>query len=116
MPARRKWSCSVLLAYREGRRPVVFVRVTRGCFSPDTQADVQRISEEVAAAARRLPGFHGYQGGLDRGAGRLVAITTWDTMEHAAALRNSIPETVARLLGLGVQLEPAEIYQITVQG
>ncbi len=93
----------------------MYVRVTRGRFNPDTEADVQLVSDEVAAAARRLPGFQTYQGGLDRGAGRLVAITTWDTAEHATALRNAIPETVARLLGLGVQLEPAEIYQITVR-
>jgi hypothetical protein len=94
----------------------VYVRLTRGRFNPDTEADVQRITEEVAALACRLPGFQTYRGGFDRSAGRLVAITTWDSAEHATGLRDAIPETVARLLGLGVQLEPAEIYQISVQG
>jgi hypothetical protein len=92
----------------------MYVRVTRGRFNPETNADVQRLTEEVADVARRLPGFQGYQGGLERGAGRLVAITTWDTAEHATALRDAIPETMAQLFGLGVQLEPAEIYQVTV--
>jgi hypothetical protein len=92
------------------------VRITRGRFDPARIDDVQRVvDEELIPALRRFPGFLDYKGGVNRRTGQVVAITSWDTAEHANFARDAISEMVAALSALGVTLEPADIYEITAQ-
>jgi quinol monooxygenase YgiN len=89
-----------------------YLRVTRGRFEPARAEELVRLSQEIAAAVARLPGCGGYHGGLDRAAGTLVAVSTWDSADHARFPREALGAALTRTLALGVQLEPPEIYEV----
>jgi quinol monooxygenase YgiN len=90
----------------------MYLRVTRGRFDPEHHEELLRLAEEVTTALRRLPGCRGAQFGLDRGGGRLAAVSTWDTAGHAGFSRETLGRLAARLQALGVQLDPPEIYEL----
>jgi hypothetical protein len=93
----------------------MYVRISRGRFNPATEGDVQRVVEEqVVPAMQRLPGLQRYMGGLNRSAGILSAVSLWDTEAHANFSRDVLMGAVPALTALGVTLEPAEIYEVTV--
>lgn len=76
---------------------------------------MKRLTENaLIPAPQRLPGFQGYQGGMDRSAGRLVGSSTWDTGEHAGFTRDQIADALSQLQGAGVQLESAQVYEVMV--
>ena len=90
----------------------MYVRVTRGRFNVDKIDEIQRLIEEtLLPALKQLPGFQSYRGGFNRNAGTLVAISFWDTEEQSQALQARRGPFEA----LGVEFEPAEIFEITVQ-
>jgi hypothetical protein len=89
----------------------MYVRVTRGRFNVDKFDQVQSLIEEtLVPALKQLPGFLGYRGGFNRSAATLVAISFWETEEQTRALQAQR----GRYEALGVEFEPAEIYEITV--
>jgi hypothetical protein len=45
--------------------------------------------------------------------GQLVAVSTWDTEEHARWPRQALGDFVPRLQALGVQLDPPEFFEVT---
>ena len=90
----------------------VHLRVTRGRFEPATYDEFVRLSQDIATAVRRLPGCRSYHGGLDRAAGRLVAVSTWDRADQARFSRDALGEVLTRTLALGAQLEPPEFYEV----
>jgi hypothetical protein len=93
----------------------MFIRVTTGTFDPSREAEVQRWGEEeFIPALRRLPGFRGYYGGVDREGGRIVAISRWETREQADALRERAGEVIGTLSTLGVQIEPGQVFTETL--
>ena len=93
----------------------MFLRITRGSYLPETEADVRQIVEELMIPALRgLPGFQHYYGGVNRSTGALVAVSVWDTEEHANFPREALAGTVPALVGKGVRLELAEIYDVLV--
>jgi hypothetical protein len=90
----------------------MYVRVTHGRFNVDTFYDLQRLVEEtLIPLLNQLPGFHGYHGGVNRSAGTLVSFSFWDTEEQTQVLQAQRGPFEA----LGVEFEPAEIYEIIAQ-
>jgi quinol monooxygenase YgiN len=87
------------------------VRITRGRFDPARAADVERLTGEVADAVKGLPGFVSYQGGLDREAGTIVAISTWESESTANFPREMLGDVIPRVTELA-QLEPPDIYEV----
>ena len=89
-----------------------YLRLTRGHFEPDRYEEVVDLTHAIAAATQRLAGFRGQQHGLDRAGGTLVAVSLWDSAEHARFEREALGPAHARAAALGVGLEPAEVYAV----
>jgi hypothetical protein len=94
----------------------MYVRVSPYSFDPAREQEVVRLSQEqLVPALRQLPGFRRYTGGADRTAGRGVAITEWDDLEHAQSLRDAISGLVQQMANLGLHLEAAQVYEVLIQ-
>ena len=92
------------------------LRITRGQIDAAHVDDVQRtVQEQLIPALVQLPGFQSYNGGINSTTGRLVAVSTWDSVEHATFPRDVINEIIRTLTDLGMVLEAPEIYDIVVQ-
>src|SRR4051794_18628817 len=72
------------------RRNPMYVRVTRGRFQPEQTDAVEALSSDVADAIKVLPGFVAYQGGVNREAGTIVAISSWEDRESAEFPREKL--------------------------
>jgi hypothetical protein len=76
---------------------------------------MQRIVEQqIVPAMQALPGFHRYLGGVNRSNGTITAVSLWDTQAQANFSREVLMGAVPALTAIGVALEPAEIYEITL--
>ena len=73
------------------------------------------LTEDLIATLRRQAGFQSYYGGADRTTGALVALTFWDTQEHAQVDRAALGDILPRLQASGVQMEPTEVYEVVAQ-
>ena len=92
------------------------LRITRGRFDPAAWDDLWRLGEEVLLPAMlRLPGLQSYQSGADRTSGVIVAVSTWETEEQARFSRDALGDILPQLQALGLQLEPPQIYEVTLQ-
>ena len=91
----------------------MYVRITRGRFQPERIDDVEALSSSIAEAIKTLPGFLGYQGGVDRNSSTIVAISNWEDRASAEFPRDKLGDVFDRVTAL-VQLEPAEIYETTI--
>ncbi len=92
----------------------MYLRITRGRFDPARYDEIRPVLEDVLAAVQRLPGFQSYYNGIDRTAGTAVAVSAWDSEEHVRFDRAALGDAIPRLQALGMQLEPAEIYEVIV--
>ena len=95
----------------------MYMRVTRVRFDPARYEETMRVIEDLTATARRFPGFQGTYGGVDRTNGAGVGMSLWDTEEHARFTLDAatLGDLLPRLQAAGVQMEPAEIYEVVVQ-
>jgi hypothetical protein len=93
----------------------MYLRITRGRFDPARYNEVMGIVQDVVTALHRQPGFQTYYNGVDRTAGTIAAVSTWDTEEHARFDRAVLGDVVSRLQDLGVQLAAPEIYEVVGQ-
>ncbi len=91
----------------------MYVRVTRGRFELEHTDAVEALTSEVADAVRVLPGFVAYQGGVNREAGTVVSISSWEDRGSAEVVREKLGDVIERVTEL-VQLEPAEIFEVMV--
>ena len=89
----------------------MYIRVTRGWLEPAKYDEMARIVPDLTAAIRRLRGCQGFHPGGDRAAGRIVAVSIWDTAEHARWAREALGEVQRRVEATGVRLDPPEIYE-----
>lgn len=92
----------------------MYLRITRGRFDPATYDQLRPLADEVTAAGQRLPGLDRIYQAVDRAAGTVVAVSTFDTEAHARFAREeTLGEVIGRIRALGVQLEPPEVYEVT---
>jgi quinol monooxygenase YgiN len=91
----------------------MYVRITRGRFQPERIDDVEAMASDIADAIKILPGFRGYQGGVDRSTSTIVAISNWEDRGSAEFPRDKLGDVLGRVTAL-VQMEPAEIYEATI--
>jgi hypothetical protein len=90
----------------------MYIRVTRGRFSPANTDDAVRIArDQLVPVLKQRPGFRSYQAGLNHEAGTLIAISAWDTREQAQAAETAR----GPLEALGIRFEAPEIFEVTVE-
>lgn len=93
----------------------MYLRITRTHFDPARYDEVMATAADVVAAIRSQPGFQAYYNGVDRAGGRSAAVSLWDTEEHARLDRAALGDVIPRLLALGVQFDPPEVYEVGAQ-
>jgi hypothetical protein len=93
------------------------IRVAVARYDPVREEEVGRFADdEVIASYRMQPGFQSYVGGRGRRAGEPVAITTWDTRDHAQRSPAFTAKIRPRFAELGIALESEQIFEATTQG
>ena len=96
----------------------MYLRVTRGQWADPAAAVSEattRVLEDLNRTIRGLPGNQSYTGGVDpAGNGRVIAISVWDTEEHARFDPGALSDIGSRLQALGLQIEPSEFFEVTV--
>ena len=93
----------------------MYIRITRGRLDPAKYDQLVSMAKDIEAAVRAAPGCQSYLGGGDRAAGTTVAVSTWDTEEHARLSRDvALAAIMPRLQAMGVQLDPPEVYESLV--
>ena len=93
----------------------MYMRITRGRIDPAQYDEVMAFSEDLVAALRRQPGFQSYYGAGDRTSGAAVAISLWDTKEHAQLDRAALGDVIPRMQALGLQFESTEVFEVAAQ-
>jgi hypothetical protein len=91
----------------------MYMRVTRGSCDPAIADDVVKATHAVSDQIRRQPGYQSLQGGVDRKAGAIIVVSTWDSEQAANFPREALGDAFQQLVALGVQLDPAAIYEAT---
>ena len=98
----------------------MYLRIARMRFDPAQYDDAWALIEALVAEAlvatlRQQPGFQGYYGAGDRTSGTAVAVSLWDTQEHAQLDRAVPDDFIPRAQALGLQFELAEVYEVVAQ-
>jgi hypothetical protein len=89
------------------------VRISRGTFDPSTSEEkLNALTEATADAMRKQPGFVSFQSGLNRQAGTLVSISTWQDEDSANFPREALGPVLGQVMELGIQLEAPEFYEV----
>lgn len=93
------------------------IRITTGRYDPSHEDEVKTMAETtVLSATRPLPGFKSYTGGLDRNAGRLVVVTTWETQEQAHGFRDKLGSDILKQIqDLGIQLDESQVFESVIE-
>jgi hypothetical protein len=91
----------------------MFLRLTRGRFDPARYDAVVPLVPAVTAALQTLPGVQHVHVGIDRATGRTLALTSFDTLEHAQFSRDRLGSVLQPLQALGWEAEAPEIYEAT---
>ncbi len=99
----------------------MYLRINRGTFDPSKAQVVSEMlresEEQLAPALKLLPGLQSYQTGIDTEHGTMIAISTWDTIEHAQSM-GRLPEMNAlrsTFQQYGIVFEPISTYDILWQ-
>ena len=93
----------------------MYLRITRGRFDPAKYDNLLPLTREVDTAVRAMSGCQSMHTAMDRAGGRLAVVSQWDTLEQASFSRETDARTadvVSRILALGAQVEPPEIYEV----
>ncbi len=96
----------------------MYLRINRGTFDPTRShelIEILRASEEtLVPAIKRLAGLQSYHTGIDAASGTMIAMSLWDTVEHAQALSQLAEMNAQRplLQAQGVVFDPVTIYEI----
>ncbi len=93
----------------------MFLRLTRGRFDPAHEEDVKSAVKPVIDAFRELPGLLRYTDAINHELGLFVALTYWDTQEHASFDRALLGDSIVTFTKSGVTLEPSEIYEVDTE-
>ncbi len=99
----------------------MYVRINRGTFDAVKTQDViemlLKTEEKLSPALKKLPGLQSYQTGIDAEHGTMIAISTWDTMEHAQLLSQmpEMNELRSNFQQYGIVFDPISTYDILWQ-
>ena len=92
----------------------MYVRVTSFTYDPAREEDVYKLADEsLIPALKQMDGFVSYTTGGDDETGHGVAISVWDNMEHAAALRDALGSMIQQFEEAGVRLDAPQLYEVT---
>jgi len=99
----------------------MYVRINRGTFDPSKAQDVlemlRKSGAQLSPALKQLPGLQSYQTGIDTERGTMIAISVWDSIEHAQSL-GQLPEMNALrsiFQQYGIVFDPISTYDILWQ-
>lgn len=97
----------------------MYVRTSRAHCDPSECDQVLAGAERMNPSLSQLPGFRSSYWGVDRDKGAFIAVSTWDTREHASFSRDallSVAGSAASItLGPGAAMEPPEIYEVAAE-
>ena len=94
----------------------MYVRITTGNFDPAKEAELQQLTDEkYIPLIQQLPGFHSYLGSIDSVAGRALAITVWDSLEHEQAALQAIGGLAGEIEAASLRLDPTQIFAVMRQ-
>ena len=94
----------------------MYIRITNGRYDASHEDEVKTMVEStVNSAARQLPGFGTYIGGLNHENALLTVITTWETEEQARGFRDLLDaEVLTQIRDMGVELDAPQVYETVV--
>ena len=92
----------------------MYLRITRGTFDPSCLEQATGLAAVVARAMERLPGLQQFFEGIDPGAGTLIAMSMWDTEEHARFPREALGDALRQILIHNIHLDAPQICEIDV--
>jgi hypothetical protein len=92
-----------------------YLRVTRSRVEPSRVDEASQVVQAIVADIRQLPGFQSIVIGGNRATGEALAVTTFDTEEHARWTPDPNSDNASRIRALGMQLDPPEILEVTIQ-
>jgi hypothetical protein len=91
------------------------MRISRGTFDAGmSEVQLTALTEGVSDAIKTQPGFVSYQGGVNRQAGTLVVVSTWQDENSANFPREVLGAVISEAMDLGVRLEAPEAYDVTI--
>jgi len=88
-----------------------YIRVVQATYDPARAEEVTRLQGAFTSAIQRLPGLLQFYGGVNRSAGKTIAITIFDTQEHASFDPERLGDIGAQLGAMGMQIEAPAIYE-----
>lgn len=104
----------------------MYIRLSRLFCDPGQCDEVLRGAEQTNGALRNLPGLQSSYWGVDRATGSMIAVSVWDTREHASFSRDDLiaaagragspnagPAAEERLQTSGVRMDPPELFELT---
>jgi heme-degrading monooxygenase HmoA len=96
----------------------MYLRISRVRSDSSKCDEVLAAAKGINPALRQLPGFQSSYWGVDRASGAMIAVSTWDTREHAGFRRDALESAAAdsrRMEDAGAQMDPPEVYEIAAQ-
>jgi hypothetical protein len=98
--------CTVAhLRFAQGEGSAMYMRVTRSHMDPTRVDEASQVVKDIAAGVRRRPGFQSIMFGGDRATGQAIAVSTWDTEEHARWVPEITGDIRSRLQAVGLQID-----------
>ena len=95
----------------------MYMRVIRSRWTDVTKIgsdEAKQLGPDLNSAVRRQPGNQSYTVGRDRASGPTIGASTWGTEQHARFSFDALGDIPSRLQALGVQVEPPEIFEVTI--
>ena len=90
----------------------MYMRITRGQFDPAKFDALSQLAAEVNAAVTRLPGCRAMYQATDRARGTSVAVSIFDTEQHARFSREALGDIVQRTQAAGMRMETPEVFEV----
>ena len=91
----------------------MYMRVAR-FVDPANSDERRKLTLEISAAIKRLPGFQSYALSEDHASGQSLSVSLWDTEEHARGSGSDLGRDFGpRVQALGFQVAPSELFEVT---